>query len=399
MIAYDRLSQIIPADIALANKAMQVALEQIGGISEMTLPTLANTVLAVQTNKDLPAINQQTQPIDTATKVYILTNLGLGTGPCGTILIVDCLGTAIGTVITGNLSSTLTQLNTMDTSYLQLCYTTITNTLNGVYTVEIPPVDPMDPPTYEVTIPGGLPAAGTYGPYATATLAIQDAVTNGLIPATQSTLSGYLSTYPTQTTQMNSDFANICQQMGNEQDLQYRAGLRFEDFFANVTPNCQPATYSFIFGLPGYGQQTTQGGAAEFIQGIADYNPTTGTITIDSATVSNVSTFLGIVAGNTISGANIPAGTTVSSFNTGAKTITMSQAANATIQNSDMVVGVTAGQAIIGVMRQGISQTAIANAGVLTNTNIPLGTTPPQPQAVLLPSIYTAQQAANLVVK
>jgi hypothetical protein len=54
MIAYDRLSQIIPPDMALANKALQVSLQQISGISEMNLPTLANTVSVMQTTKDLP---------------------------------------------------------------------------------------------------------------------------------------------------------------------------------------------------------------------------------------------------------------------------------------------------------------------------------------------------------
>ena len=51
MIAYDRLSQIMPSDIALANKALSVSLEQVGGIQTKTLPEFAATVSAVTTNK------------------------------------------------------------------------------------------------------------------------------------------------------------------------------------------------------------------------------------------------------------------------------------------------------------------------------------------------------------
>jgi hypothetical protein len=44
MIAFDRLQQIIPADQALANKALSVALGQINGISQVNLPTFARAV-------------------------------------------------------------------------------------------------------------------------------------------------------------------------------------------------------------------------------------------------------------------------------------------------------------------------------------------------------------------
>ena len=87
-----------------------------------------------------------------------------------------------------------------------------------------------------------------------------------------------MGTYPTQTTQMNKNFGNIGQQIGNEQDLQYKAGLRFSDFFANLTANSQPAIFSFTMSLPQYGQDTQQGGTCQYLEAVADYNPFTGTI-------------------------------------------------------------------------------------------------------------------------
>jgi hypothetical protein len=172
--------------------------------------------------------------------------------------------------------------------------------------------------------------------------------------------------------------------MGNEQDLQVRAGLNFADFFGNLQANSQSSTMTFIFSLPGYGQDTIEGGAAQFIQSVADYNIINGTLTVNSPVITNVPAWPGVVNGITISGANIPSGTTVSSFSYGANTITMSQNANATIQNANIIAGNVGGQAIIGTMIQGRNQAALNSAGILTNNNVPLTYPIPPQQANLV---------------
>ena len=105
---------------------------------------------------------------------------------------------------------------------------------------------------------------------------------------------------------MNSNFAQICQQMNQEQDAQARAGLEWSNYYANLQANVQTSTMGFIFGLPEYGQDTIEGGAAQFIQNIADYTAITGTITINQPVVTNIPAFLGVDSGKLISGANIP---------------------------------------------------------------------------------------------
>lgn len=401
MIAYDRLSTIIPPDMALANKALQVAMQQISGVSNMNLPTLANTVSSMQTTKDLPLLSQQNQPINGDTRAYYLNVLGAyGTGVCNTILTVDMLGTAIGHVNNEALANAVAQLKTMNTTYLQACYQTILNLINGVYTSQIPnPAYPPTPPEflYQIDIPGGSPGAGSYGPYLTPSAGYNDVTLNVLIPATQSTITGLASTYPKQVAQLNVDFNAICQQMGNEQDLQVRSGLNFADFFANLQANSSSATMSFIFALPGYGLDVIQGGAAQFIEGIADYNPITGTITVGSTTVTNIPSFLGVTTANAISGTGIASNAVVGSFNTGAKTLTMSIPATATIPNTAMVVGNIGGQAILAVMRQSVNQQAINNAGVLTNSNVPLAYPTQPPLANLIPATYTTAEATALL--
>ena len=383
MIAYDRLSQITPSDIALANKALQVSLQQISGITNLNLPTLANTVSQMQLlEESCPILYQQKTPISGDTRAYYLNVLGAyGTGVCNTILTVDMLGTAAGHIIDAALANTVVTLGTMNTVYLQSCYQTMLNLINGDYTTVIPGTPPADD-AYQIDIPGGTPGAGSYGPYATTSEAYNDVMTTVLIPITQTELANLVATYPTQCATMTNDFDAICQQMGNEQDLQVRSGLDWSNYFANLQSNSQSSTMSFIFSLPGYGQDTIEGGAAQFLQTISDYNPITGNITINQAVVTGIPSFLGVTVGATISGANIPSGTVVNSFGSG--NLTMSQSANTTTQLANLIVGNVGGQAIIGVMVQGRNQTALNNAGILTNNNVPLSYPTQPPQANLI---------------
>jgi hypothetical protein len=396
MIAYDRLSQIIPSDVALANKALQVSLQQISGLPNMTLQTLAATISAQATNQGLPAINQQTRAVTPATKTYLLTQLGKGTGPCGSITTMDCLGTAAGWVVAGNLVSTTSQLTTMNTAFLQSGYQNVINCMSGAYDYHIP--NPAYPPTlpeylgWACIVPSG-PGAGDYRTYATQADA-RNAAIAGIIPALRTACSGLVTTYPTQTTVMNSNFGNISEQMGNEQDLQYRAGLRFSDFFANLTANSQTAVFGFTMSLPSYGQDIQQGGTCQYLESIADYNPTTGTIMLGSTTITQVSSFVGITSvGNTVSGPGIPTGTTATGINSGAKTITISLNPTLSTAAANIVYGSVGGQSIIAVMRQGQNNTSLNEAGVLTQSDIPLIPNPAPTEANLIPSTYTVQQA------
>ena len=63
MIAYDRLSQIIPGDQALAWKAIQVSLQQVKGIVDLELPDLAVAFSGTETTKDLDLISALTEPV------------------------------------------------------------------------------------------------------------------------------------------------------------------------------------------------------------------------------------------------------------------------------------------------------------------------------------------------
>lgn len=330
MIAYDRLSQIIPADQALACKALQVSLQQINNVAKMELSTLANAAAAIETTRNLPLVGNQSNAVSSTTANYYLHTLGIGTGECNTILTVDCLGTAIGWVVANALNNTTSTINSTNVSGITSIYNTMQQTINGAYTEEIPNPD-TPPPTYvyQVVIPSG-PAAGTYPASGlgvlTPALAINDAFTNGLIPAAQAACAAYTSSNPAGAAKMNTAFNAICQQMGNEQDLQKRSGLDFSNGFANLIANSQQNVFGLVFNLPSYGLETTLGDNRTYMEGVANISTQTG-------------------------------------------------------------------QAVIGAMREGTNQVGLDQAGVQAAAHVPVTPHDVPPQGTFLPSTYTPDEA------
>lgn len=255
MITLDRLSQIIPPDQAVANKALAVSLQGITGISSLTLSQLAKAAGNVQTTEGLPLVAAQTSAVSSAAVTAILNSVGTGTGQNGTVELNDVLGTAIGYVSANVLTSAVSTFNTMSIAPLIGIYSEMANTVNGVY---------GDPVTGPVIIPSG-PAAGTY-------TTANEAFTTGLIPAAQTEISSTIAANPNQTTELNSGWANIMNQLALEKSTQAKADLDF----AALTPNSTSSVYSLVFSLPSYGQDTEVGGTASFMQNLADMNTLTG---------------------------------------------------------------------------------------------------------------------------
>jgi len=227
-ISVERLSVITPPGIALANKALANSLLQITNVNKMTLPQLADAFLGAETNKDLPAINAQTQAVPQADLSYYANTLAVGSGENGTILITDVIGTAVGTNIVDNLSNCvtiMTELQSANAFY----------TLNGYY------VDML-------------------GNIANIT-AIDDLIANAQVE-----ISNIVSSYPTQTSSLNTYFSAINTQLTNEVAFQTKATLSLTD----VAANSQISTLSFVFSLPGYGNDTKVGGTAQYLESVAD---------------------------------------------------------------------------------------------------------------------------------
>jgi len=274
MIAYDRLKQIVPADQALASKALATSLQQISGITNMTLPVLANTVINLQTTNNLDQITALTQAVPANVAAY-LSNIA---GTNGTsVTICDVLGIAAGYQVTDYFLDTVSTLANANVTYLTTIYQTMNSVVGNVY---------GNPVAGPVTIPGGQPAAGTY--YAVTsnavvtTTAADSAFTGtggdtpptgpGLIPVAQIEISNISTANSTQVSSLNSYFTSMAAQVTQEQTLQSAVQIDF----ANLIPNNSPTVYSLISSLPSYGQQTESGGMAQFWEGVANINSFTG---------------------------------------------------------------------------------------------------------------------------
>jgi len=309
MIPYDRLSQIVPADQALACKALSVSLPQIAGISTMLMPSLAQVVYAQETTFDLPLISALTTAVPPAVAEYF-ANTAVGTGSGNSIVVCDILGTAAGYVSAGALANTMSNLANINVANLTVTYSTMANVVDGVY---------GDPSLGPVVIPVGNPYANTYTD-------AEDAFTNALIPGAQGQISTAIASYPSATANLNVNWDNMAGQLTLEKNLQAQAGIDF----ANLQHSTN-TMYSFIFNIPSYGRDTQTGGVCQLVESTADYTTFTG-------------------------------------------------------------------QAVIASLREGRNQIALQSVGIATNSQIPADPNPPPPMANLIPSTYTAQQAANIVV-
>ena len=277
MIPLDRLQQIIPADQALANKALSVALGQITGINNLTLPVLAGVSKTVATTKDLPIITALTQAVQASVANYYTSTLAQGTGVNGDIQVVDILGLASGYPATDNFIRTVELFSQMDLTYLTLIYTTMYHALNGDYGAT---------DSGPLVIPGGLPCAGTYlgtlqtepNPdppppdityYDPTAVGLAMACLTGAVAAEVNNLE---MAYPGQTTELNTLWNQMAQQVVTETSFQDLIELDY----AELTPNNRNAIYGFIFSLPEYGLQTEQNGMAQFIENMADLTTQAG---------------------------------------------------------------------------------------------------------------------------
>ena len=257
MISYDRLQQIVPQDIALANKALAVSLQQIGGITNTTLPALANTIKGLQTTRDLPLVEALGQPVPQNVTDFFVSSFGQTANTVNNLNITSVIGVPSGIGYTPTIANTIPTINSMNTTALHSTYQTMLNLVNGVYN------NPIEM-GYDIIIPSG-PYAGTYPDADTC-------MNTALIPGAQSQITALVAAYPTQTSSMNSGWYSMGQQFLSEQNSQKYANLDFNKLQANSTGS----TYGLIYSLPGYGENTEQGGVCQYLEAIADISNFTG---------------------------------------------------------------------------------------------------------------------------
>lgn len=307
----DELGKIIPPGDAVANKAIQVAFQQIPNIAATDLPTLAEAVKGYDnrswnpaqpylandlvangepipkfyraqqdvpvgidinntsywlpttlggqsTMAGLPAITSLTTPVPASVTTFFDTSIANGTGTNGTITTCDVLGTAI------DYNGLATYFNTASTALTAIVGSASYNTLLDLYQrIENVCNSTYGNPAVSVTVPVGA-GSGTYAnafPYYGGDLALQT-----LIPLAKTALDSVIAAWPTETTTMNTAWNSIASSLSSEKAFQTRAGINYFNLLAGE----QSSVMSFVQNLPSYAVLTDACQAAKFLEDVAD---------------------------------------------------------------------------------------------------------------------------------
>ncbi|NBR23619.1 MAG: hypothetical protein EBU08_07585 [Micrococcales bacterium] len=251
MITYERLSKIIPADQALACKAMSVSLQQVKNIDTLSLPQLAAAFVNTVTTKDLDQINALTTAVPPAVAQFYTDYYATGTGTGNTLVLTDLLGAAVGVTYIDQLNNVVTTINSLGNglSNLTTIYVRMQNTVNGVY-------------GNAVSGPVVIPAGYGNGTYTNADVAFSTA----LIPNAVIEIGNVVTAYPTQTTALNTEFNTMAQKIISETDNLTLATINI----AELNTDDRSPVMSFVESLPEYGVNKEQNGPTYFLEQVAD---------------------------------------------------------------------------------------------------------------------------------
>jgi hypothetical protein len=236
----------------LANKAIQVSLQQIKNIGTLSLAQLSAAFSNLETTRDLPAISALQQAVPTSVAAFYSSTYATGSGPNGTLVITDLLGAAVGIPFTSDLTNVTTMINSMESAgilgTLTVTYVRMKNTVDGVYNVG-----------NTVVIPPG-PGAGTYGNVNSALVV--------LIGNASSEVSSIQSSYPTQSANLNTNFGDMGASIVSENTNLSLASIDIP----NLPTTGRGPIMSFVQSLPNYGVNTQENGPSQFLETVADLN-------------------------------------------------------------------------------------------------------------------------------
>lgn len=198
--------------------------------------------------KGLDLINTVPTPISTETAAYYSDTLAQGSGPNGTYLITDFIGSATGITANPAISSATSFIsdNTSTLSTLDGLYADMRAVLSGDYGT---------PP--DIEIPSG-PAAGSYSTYNSALVAI--------INACEDEIGNIIAATPANTvSSLNSSWYAMARQWSREPTNQALASIDISTLGSGLTP-----VHAFIQGLNGYGVDTQVGMSAQVLESVSN---------------------------------------------------------------------------------------------------------------------------------
>jgi len=275
-----RLANILPNDLAIANGALARSFGQIKNIEGTNIETFSTAADATETMKDLPLIQNLTSYVPDGVVEYwteyygLNNNIQLATGPEGNFTLADCIGYAAGFNSALPLKQNARLLAQMNTAgELDVFYNDAgsSSSSTGVLVVLEYLIDgaysPVAPAT-DYIIPGGVYGAGTYATF--------DLAYTAVITAAKSLMQ---SVYSANTTaqSVQANFKRIQEQQAREKLNRAKMDLVLSDIQSQDTN----AT-SLASSLASYALDVTDGGPAEFLERIANFDTLGGQAMIAS---------------------------------------------------------------------------------------------------------------------
>jgi hypothetical protein len=271
--SYILLRKIIPQGQALANRALSRSFFQIKNLINLSLPDIANSALAVESNQGLGDITTLATPVPPAVVSSIESSLApnlsidstsfpSATGPKGQFTFYDFMGTAAGypNVVSQAVSTigNLQQQGAFDDLIAdpEGAYVVMIDTLNGIY----------GNVTGNIS---GLPAPYNSGePYSNADVAFNVS----FIPTATGILNNILTVYAQEIETLDLSWVSLEQQLVREKTNVASA----EVDFGNLAANSKPALMSLATNLHEIATQTENQGPAEFFESVADISTEAG---------------------------------------------------------------------------------------------------------------------------
>lgn len=202
--------------------------------------------------KGLDLINSSPTPLPEVAQTYLLNTFANGTGPNGTYLLTDFIGSATGIVANPALSQASTFIDdniSGDLADLDTLYGQMVEVVDGNYGT---------PPT--IDIPSG-PATGTYATY--------DAALDALVVASNDEVGNIIAAVGTaNVSALNSSWFAMASQWAKESTNQAKASIDI----GTLSTGAQMPITAFMIGLNGYGQDTEEGMSAQVLESVANVN-------------------------------------------------------------------------------------------------------------------------------
>jgi hypothetical protein len=203
--------------------------------------------MTIESLKGLDLLGNAT-PLPATVKTYLEDNIALGSGVCGTYLVTDFFGTAAG--LPGN-----ALVANADTFIRDNIGSSTMSVLQEVYDAMRTVVDGSPP--FSISI-AGSPLPGS--PFAD-----HDSALAALITRADQAVGAVIGALPAAVT-VAADWTELAQHFANEALFQNKAGIDW----ATIPGNLELPTTVFITSLASYGQDTTEGGTAQFLEAVAN---------------------------------------------------------------------------------------------------------------------------------